>query len=29
MAIIDKSKKPFIVDNDDNVFIGLNLPIKR
>ena len=29
MAIIDKSKKPYIADEDNNVFIGLNLPIKR
>ena len=29
MAIIDKSKRPYIADENDNVFIGLNLPIQR
>jgi len=29
MAILDKSKKPYIADNNDNVFIGLNLPINK
>tara|TARA_Y100001963_G_scaffold152617_1_gene237808 strand:- start:2553 stop:3020 length:468 start_codon:yes stop_codon:yes gene_type:complete len=29
MAIIDKNKKPYIADEDENVFIGLNLPIHR
>ena len=28
MAIIDKSKKQFIQDRDDKVFIGLDLPIR-
>tara|TARA_Y100000361_G_C11144396_1_gene337130 strand:- start:110 stop:577 length:468 start_codon:yes stop_codon:yes gene_type:complete len=29
MAILDKSKKPYIADEDSNVFIGLNLPINK
>ena len=29
MAILDKSKKPYIADGDTNVFIGLNLPINK
>ena len=29
MAILDKSKKPYIADGDNNVFIGLNLPINK
>ena len=29
MAIRDISKKPYIADEDSNVFIGLNLPIHR
>ena len=29
MAILDKSKKPYIADEDNNVFIGLNLPIQK
>ena len=29
MAIIDKNKKPYLADDDDNIFIGLNLPLKR
>ena len=27
MAILDKSKKPYIADDNENVFIGLNLPL--
>ena len=29
MAIRDTSKKPFIVDNDTNVRVGIDLPIRR
>tara|TARA_R100000455_G_C6186091_1_gene62066 strand:+ start:76 stop:567 length:492 start_codon:yes stop_codon:yes gene_type:complete len=29
MAIKDTSRKPFIVDNDTNVKIGIDLPIRR
>ena len=29
MAIKDTSKKPFIEDNDDNIFIGIDLPIRK
>ena len=29
MAILDKSKKPYIADEDNNVFIGLDLPIRK
>ena len=29
MAIKDTSKKPYIEDNDTNVFIGLDLPIRK
>ena len=29
MAIRDKSRKPFIEDNDTNVKIGIDLPIRR
>ena len=29
MAILDTSKKPFIQDRDNNVFIGINLPFKK
>ena len=29
MAIKDKLRKPFIEDNDTNIFIGLDLPIRR
>ena len=29
MAIRDKSRKPFIEDNDTNVIIGIDLPIRR
>ena len=29
MAIKDTSKKPFIEDRDDNVFIGIDLPFRR
>lgn len=29
MAILDKSKKPYIVDDNENVFIGLKLPIVK
>ena len=29
MAVLDTSKKPFIQDRDDDVFIGINLPFKK
>ena len=29
MAIKDKSRKPYILDNDSNVKIGIDLPIRR
>ena len=29
MAILDTSKKPFIQDRDNEVFIGINLPFKK
>ena len=29
MAILDTSKKPFISDRDDNVFIGIDYPFHR
>ena len=29
MAIKDLSKKPFIEDRDDNVFIGIDLPFRK
>ena len=29
MAILDTSKKPFIQDRNDDVFIGINLPFKK
>jgi phage baseplate assembly protein W len=29
MAIKDTNRKPFIEDNDDNIFIGLDLPIRK
>ena len=29
MAILDKSKKPYIVDRDENVFIGIDLPFRK
>ena len=29
MAIRDTSKKPYLQDNDDNVKIGIDLPIRR
>ena len=29
MAIKDTSRKPYIEDNDDNIFIGLDLPIHK
>ena len=29
MAVLDTSKKPFIQDRDNNVFIGINLPFKK
>jgi len=28
MAIIDNSKKPFIQDRDENIFIGIDLPFR-
>ena len=29
MAIRDTSKKPYIEDNDNNIFIGIDLPIRK
>ena len=29
MAIRDTSKKPYIIDNDSNVKVGIDLPIRR
>ena len=29
MAIIDRSKKPFIVDRDELIFIGIDLPFRN
>jgi len=29
LAILDTSKKPFIQDRDNDVFIGINLPFKK
>lgn len=29
MAIKDTSKKPYIIDNDSNIKVGLDLPIRR
>ena len=29
MAIKDTTKKPFINDRDENIFIGIDLPIRR
>ena len=29
MAILDTSKKPFIQDRDDNIFIGIDLPFHK
>lgn len=29
MAIIDLTKKPYINDRDDNVFIGIDLPFRK
>ncbi len=29
MAVKDTSKKPFIVDNDENIFIGIDLPFRK
>ena len=29
MAIRDKSRKPYIVDNDTNIKVGIDLPIRR
>jgi phage baseplate assembly protein W len=29
MAIIDKNKRPYIADEDNNVFIGIDLPIRK
>tara|TARA_Y100000593_G_scaffold87541_1_gene168144 strand:+ start:4744 stop:5190 length:447 start_codon:yes stop_codon:yes gene_type:complete len=29
MAVFDRSKKPFIIDRDENIFIGLTLPLAR
>ena len=29
MAIKDKTRKPFIEDNDENIFIGIDLPFRK
>ena len=29
MAIKDTSRKPYIEDNDTNIFIGLDLPLRK
>ena len=29
MAIKDTSRKPYIEDNDENIFIGIDLPIRK
>tara|TARA_R100000808_G_C2142195_1_gene149979 strand:+ start:680 stop:1123 length:444 start_codon:yes stop_codon:yes gene_type:complete len=29
LAVLDTSKKPFIQDRNDDVFIGINLPFKK
>ena len=29
MAIKDTKRKPFIVDNDENVFVGIELPLRK
>ena len=29
MAIKDTTRKPFIEDNDENIFIGIDLPFRR
>ena len=29
MAVQDTSRKPYIVDNDSNVKVGIDLPIRR
>ena len=29
MAVKDTSKKPYIVDNDTNIKVGIDLPIRR
>ena len=29
MAILDKTKKPYIADRDNKVFIGIDLPIRK
>ena len=29
MAIIDKSKKPNVIDRNDNIFIGIDLPFEK
>lgn len=29
MAVLDTSKKPFIQDRDDNIFIGIDLPFHK
>ena len=29
MAILDKSKKPYVVDRDEDVFIGIDLPFRK
>ena len=29
MAIKDTTRKPFIEDNDDNIFIGIDLPFRK
>ena len=29
MAVLDTSKKPFIQDRDDNIYIGIDLPFRK
>ena len=29
MAILDKSKRPYISDRDTNIFIGLDMPLRK
>ena len=29
MAILNKTKRPYLVDDENNIFIGLDLPIRK
>jgi phage baseplate assembly protein W len=29
MAIIDTTRKPYLVDNDDKIFVGIDLPFRK